>query len=103
MTSDEFIGYVGDPDFHDGSVVSVTAERDLARVVVRGASEQEYVVEFRGVKAMRSNRPEGMMIYSLTEMRARSAARRFVFTNWDEDDDATLEVEAEDFSLARLT
>jgi hypothetical protein len=102
MSADEFIGYVGDPDFHDGSLVRVIVEPDLVRVVLRGASGQEYVVEFRGGKVVHSNRPEGMMIYALTEMKARSPARRFVFANWEEDDDATLEVEAEDVSVTKV-
>jgi hypothetical protein len=70
MTSDEFIAYVGDPDFHDGAVVRVIRGQDLARVMVRGASGQEFVVEFRGVKAVRSNKPEDMRICALSEMRA---------------------------------
>jgi hypothetical protein len=102
MTSDDFVGYVGDPDFHDGAVVRVVADGDLACVVVRGASGQEYAVEFHGVKAVRSNRPEEMMIYALTEMRTLAAARRFVFSNWEDDDDASLEVEAEGFSITSL-
>ena len=102
MAIDEFIAYAGDPDFHDGSVVSVVEERDSTRVVVRGASGQEFVVEFRGVKAMRSCKPEGMLIYSLSEMKAQPPARRFEFANWHEDDDAFFSIDAEDFSVARL-
>jgi hypothetical protein len=102
MTDDDFVGYVGDPDFHDGSILRVIADVDVVRVAVRGSSGQEFAVEFRGVEAVRANRPEGMMIYSLSEMRTRTAARLFVFTNWEVDDEASLEVEAEDFSVTKL-
>jgi hypothetical protein len=102
MTSDEFVGYVGDPDFHDGCVLRVVAEGNLARIVVRGASGQQYAVEFHGVKVVQSKRPEGMTLYALSEMRTRASARRFVFSNWDDDDDASLEVEAEGFSVTSL-
>jgi hypothetical protein len=102
MTSEDFVAYVGDPDFHDGAVLGVVVDGDLARIVVRGASGQEYVVEFHGVKEVRSNRPEGMMLYALTEMRTGVGARRFVFSNWEPDDDANLEVEAESFSVTSL-
>ena len=64
----------------------------------RGASGREFVVEFRGVQAVRSKQPEGMMIYALSEMRAPSPQRLFVFANWDEDDELFLEVEAENVS-----
>jgi hypothetical protein len=103
MTSDEFIGYVGDPDFHDGAVLHVVAEGNQARVVVRGASGHQYAVEFHGVKVVRSKRAEGMTLYALSEMRTRAFARRFVFSNWVEDDDASLEVEAEGFIVMSLT
>jgi hypothetical protein len=59
-------------------------------------------VEFYGVKAMQSNRPEGMMLYALTEMRTQTSARRFVFSNWEYDDDASLSVQAEGFSVKSL-
>ena len=99
MPNDEFIGYVGNPDFHDGTVVSVRQEHDGASVSIRGASGQEYVVLFSGVKAVRATDPEGMIIYSMTEMRSQLPVRRFVFANWDEDDDSSLEIEAESFNV----
>jgi hypothetical protein len=99
MSSEEFIGYVGDRDFHDGHVVTVDREGDTARVRVRGASGRGFVVEFRGVQVIRFEHPEGMMIYALSEMRALPPTRRFVFGNWDEDDKSFLEIEAESFSV----
>jgi hypothetical protein len=102
MTSDHVVSYVGDSDFHDGGIVSVVADGNLAPVVVRGASGNEYAVEFYGVKKVQSNRPEGMMLYALTEMRTDTSARRFVFSNWEYDDDACLAVEAEGFSVTSV-
>ncbi len=99
MSTDEFIGYVGNPDFHDGSIISVRHERDAASVKVRGASGQEYVVQFAGVKVVRATRPDGMMIYSMSEMRSQLPLRRFVFANWDEEDDSRLEIHAESFDV----
>ena len=99
MSNQEFIGYVGDADFHDGHVVTVVREGDTARVRLRGVSGREFVVEFRGVQAVRSKQPEGMMIYALSEMRASPPLRLFVFGNWDEEDTSLLEIEAESFSV----
>jgi hypothetical protein len=71
MPTDEFIGYVGNPDFHDGTVVRVRQEHDCASVSIRGASGQVYVVLFLGITAVRATDPEGMMIDSMTEMRSQ--------------------------------
>jgi hypothetical protein len=103
MSDDQFIAYVGDPDFHDGHVLRVVREVDKACVVVRGASAREYAVEFRRVKTIKSNRPDGMMLYALVEMRGEPPIRRFVFANWDDEDDASLELEAEEFLVTPLT
>jgi hypothetical protein len=51
-------------------------------------------VTFRGVESVNAERPEGMVAYALTEWDAPAPLRRFVFANWNEDDDATLEVTA---------
>jgi len=44
-----------------------------------------------------------MTIYALAEVKAEAPLRRFVFSNWDEDDDALLEVVARDFSWRETT
>lgn len=103
MPSEEFIGYVGDPDFHDGHVITVKREKDTARVRLRGASRREFAVEFRGVQALRSKQPDNMMIYALSEMRAPPPLRLFVFANWDEEDNSFLEIEAESFSITEAS
>ena len=97
--SDVFVGYVGDPDFHDGVIVRVGPREHQVLVVIRGASGCEYVVEFHGVKVIRLNKPEGMTLFAMTEMRTATGTRRFVFANWNYEDDARLEVEAEGFSV----
>lgn len=99
MEDSPFIGYVGDPDFHDGSVLTVKQVGDSLQVRVRGASGKFYVVEFGGVSAVRSNKPEGMVLYALSELRMQPPQRRFVFANWDEQDEASLEIDAESFTV----
>ena len=97
MSTSSFIGYVGDPDFHDGSILSVEQQEGMARVRVRGASGKHFRVDFNGVGAVRANRPVGMVLYALSEMGALPPMRRFVFANWDERSDADLEVDAASF------
>ncbi len=95
----EFVQYVGNADFHDGSILSVQQDADAIRVRVRGASERLYLAEFPGGRIVRFNRPEGMLLYSLSEMRTKPPLRLFAFANWDEEDDAALEIEADTFNV----
>jgi hypothetical protein len=41
-----------------------------------------------------------MMLYALSELHAEPPLRRFSFANWDDADEAFLEIEAEGFSIA---
>jgi hypothetical protein len=99
MENSLFIGYVGEPDFHDGLILTVERIEDLVRVRIRCASGKVFVAEFSGVQTVKSNKPEGMTLYGLTEMRTQSPQRRFVFANWDEKDEASLEIDAEKFRV----
>jgi hypothetical protein len=101
MSEEVFVAYVGDPDIHDGHIVQVEKKDKRVRVLVRGFSGRRFWVEFSGVESVKSSRPEGMMLYSLSEMKAPAPLRRFVFTNWDEDDDAFLEIVAQDFVISK--
>ena len=94
MPDHSFVGYVGDPDFHDGSIVSVEESDGTVRVRVRGASGKLFVVDFSGVAEVRAFDPKGMKLYALSEMSCQPPLRLFVFANWDEESKARLEVEA---------
>lgn len=104
IPENEFVAYVGDPDIHDGSIESVEHKRDRVRVIVRGASGRRLAIDFEGVAEVRSKNPEGMVLYSLSEMRTPAPLRRFVFVNWydKEREKANLVVLAKDFKLSRL-
>jgi hypothetical protein len=99
MAESSFVGYVGDADFHDGSVLAVEQQGGIVRVRVCGASGRVFVVEFGGVRAVRAARPEGMLLYALSELSCERPLRRFAFTNWDDDSDAYLEVESETITV----
>ena len=95
----EFVQYVGSPDFHDGRILRVEQQADLIRVRVRGYSGREYAAEFANGRIVVSNHPEGMLLYSLSEMRGEPPIRKFAFANWDEEDDAALEIDATGLSV----
>lgn len=99
MLDSLFIGYVGEADFHDGSVLTVERQDETARIRVRGASGKVFVVDFSGVQDMRAKRPEGMLLYAVSAFAGRPPLRRFVFANWDDDNEAYLEVDAESFAV----
>ncbi|HEV3417678.1 MAG TPA: hypothetical protein VG056_12715 [Pirellulales bacterium] len=99
MTDSSFVAYVGDADFHDGRVIDVQQIGTTVRVRVTGFSHRVFVAEFSGVRVVRSNRPEGMLLYALSERRCEAPLRRFVFLNWDEEDSAALEIDAEEFTV----
>ncbi len=92
------IVYVGPPELHDGHVVGVEREGDRATVRVRGSDGQPLALEFTGVTKL-SGRPEGMLLFGLAEFRTGSPSRQFFFANWEEWDDAGLEVTARDFRV----
>ncbi len=104
IPENEFVAYVGDPDIHDGRVERVEPKGDTVRVIVRGASGRRLAIDFAGVAEVRSQNPEGMVLYSLSEMRAPAPLRRFDFVNWydKERDKAYLVVVAKDFKVSRL-
>jgi hypothetical protein len=95
MVQQLFVRYVGDADFHDGSILAVEHRGSTAHVRVRGASGKIFAVAFDGVRAVRANEPEGMMLYALSEFRGEPPLRRFAFANWEDDSTAYLEVDAE--------
>jgi hypothetical protein len=99
MAEASFVGYVGDADFHDGSVVAVEHQGSAVRVHVRGASGKLFAVDFGGVRAVRANQAEGMVLYALSELSGEPPLRRFAFANWDDDSPAYLEVEAETIAV----
>ena len=97
----EFIAYVGSPDIHDGTISNFEYQGDKASVTIKTYDKKTLLVEFDGVKSIKENKPVGMMLYSLSEMK-HPDYRRFIFTNWEEEDGAYLEIIAENFKVYDL-
>jgi|SRR6476660_9781316 len=96
MNDEGFIGYVGIADLHDAVVLRVSVQDKKAEVAVRGYSGREHVIVFEGVDQVEQNAPEGMLLYSLSEMRTQPPLRKFVFVNSQENHPAFLSVLAKD-------
>ncbi len=67
-------------------------------MVVRAHDGRALVVEFSGVESLDEHRAVGMTLYALSEFEEAGDLRRFVFANWDDEDDARLELLARDFT-----
>ena len=100
MPDPSFVGYVGEPDFHDASIMSVEHREGSVSVRLRGSSGKVFIARFSGVREVKASKPEGMILYALSEMNGQPPLRRFVFANWDERSNAHLEIEAADLSVS---
>lgn len=89
-----FVQYLNSDDVHDGIIRRVSEDADRLRVLVETADGRVVIFEFTGVRHVKQNRPEGMLLYSLSELRESAPLRKFIFTNSEEEDDAFLEVTA---------
>jgi len=101
----DFLGVVGDPDIHDSVVLATVEQGDSVSVILErtaykgesvGRATPRLEVRFVGVRDVESRREAGMVVYSLAELKGEPPWRRFVFTNWDDEDEASLEIWAQD-------
>src|ERR1043165_6340073 len=92
LTTGGFVGYIGPPEIHDGTIYRVYSDDQSLTVVVIDANEQEIRFHFVEVDAIDTVEPDGMFLYGLLEMEHEPPFRRFVFVNWDDEDTRRLEV-----------
>ncbi|HEX9708663.1 MAG TPA: hypothetical protein VGB42_01600 [Candidatus Thermoplasmatota archaeon] len=98
----EWVAYTGDPDLQDGRVLSVNWRRESLEVEVEGGSgAQVLTLTFHQVAEVGTERPVGMQIAGLSEVRSPEGSRGFIFLNWDDGDGRALEVWASSFSVKR--
>lgn len=94
MAEKSFVRYWSSESVHDGKVRQVKQDSDRLRVLIETAEGRLVSFEFSGVQSVKQNRPEGMILYSLSEMEGIPPFRSFSFVNWDDDDESYLEVVA---------
>jgi hypothetical protein len=99
---ERFIGNVGDPGMHDGSITAVRTLGQLVEVDVAGADGQLFQIRFGGVEAVAANDPVGMIVYALAELHSEPPLRMYSFTNWDESDSASLTITCRGCECSRV-
>jgi hypothetical protein len=98
LNDESFVAYLNSEDVHDGTVCGVNEYGDHLDVLVKRVDGRLVRFVFTNVQSVRMNRAEGMVLYSLTEVQETPPYRRFCFTNWNEEDDAHLEVVAQEIN-----
>jgi hypothetical protein len=92
------------PDLHDGRLLLVESGGRSARVLAESYAGEVFEIIFNGVDDVESaGEPAGMTLYAFAEMEAETPSRRFVFVNWDEEEDERrLEIVARSFTARRV-
>lgn len=102
-TQDHFIRYIGTPSIHDAIIKHIRQTDNTIKVELLSYTKKLLTIEFTGVKSVLSNKPEGMILYSVSEMSCEvDLMRRFVFVNWDEENGSVLEIIADDFLIQEI-
>lgn len=102
-TQDHFIRYIGTPSIHDAIIKHIRQTDNTIKVELLSYTKKLLTIEFTGVKSVLSNKPEGMILYSVSEMSCEvDLMRRFVFVNWDEENGSMLEIIADDFLIQEI-
>lgn len=96
MNDENFIGYIGDYRIHDSKIKTIEPDKNNIQVSLISEDNEIIRVKFVEVKLVKSNNAEGMILYSISEMKEQLPFRKFVFVNWDEEDDSSLEIVAQD-------
>ena len=95
---DRFVRYVGPTSIRDAVVQSVEMrDNQLAVVLVTQDEQTALRLLFRDVAHVEQERPVGMRLYALAELRSEDGTRRrFSFANSDEDSTCRLALLAAD-------
>lgn len=96
MNNEKFIGYIGDYRIHDSKIKAIESDKDSIQVSLISEDNEIIRVKFVEVKSVKSNNAESMILYSISEMEEQPPFRKFVFVNWDEEDDSSLEIVSQD-------
>jgi hypothetical protein len=96
---DAFPHYIGGAQFHDACLVRQHIRGTDLDVFIRSEEGRLFKVSFSEVELVKSVHPEGMMLYALVETKPEGALRSFSFVNWDENDEALLDVTARDYRI----
>ena len=112
MSEQRFIGYIQEPDVHDGVIVKATYQNGFLRsvfdkrvvlVVVLTYEDRLFVIRFSRVRSASIINADGMRLYSLSEMHATPPFRRFVFVDSEAKSNRHCEVVAREIASTEMT
>ncbi|HEY0725919.1 MAG TPA: hypothetical protein VGD41_18380 [Pyrinomonadaceae bacterium] len=112
MSEEKFIGYIQEPDVHDGVIVKATYKSGFLRsvfyqrvvlVVVLTEEKRLFVIRFGRVRSASIITVDGMILYSLSEMYATPPLRKCVFVDWEEESNRRCEVVAREIESTEMT
>ncbi|MBN1430162.1 MAG: hypothetical protein JXB07_17465 [Anaerolineae bacterium] len=98
-----FIAWIGPQELHGATILRLMQGNNATKVFSQDHEGRPFALEFLEVVSVHATRPEGMSVYGLAEMEAKSPLRRFVFVDWDEGSGRKLEIVARDFRNLTLT
>jgi hypothetical protein len=99
MQSSDFIGYVGNYKVHDSKVEEIISSGNDVTVLLKSQEKEIISVKFSNVQQVIEERPVGMILYAICEMKDIAPCRKFVFANTDEEDEASLIVVAYEYQI----
>ena len=99
MNNKNLIGYIGDYRIHDSKIHTIETDNDIIHVSLVSENKEIVKATFIEVKSIKSNDAEGMILYSIIEIKEQQPYRKFTFVNWDEDDASSLEIVAKDLII----
>ena len=103
LEDSNFNKYVGPDYIHDAVVRRIEESGSRVNVFLRTNDGKLFSVEFLDVSTFSAIDAEGMIVYALAEMEDKPPIKRFVFVNWEEGDDSTVEILAQDFRINEET
>lgn len=95
----EFLKYIGDYRVDDSRVKKITKLKEDVIVKLTNEDEDDIEITFSGVREIYENKAEGMILYSICEMKEVEPFRKFSFVNTDEEDESYLDIVALSYSI----
>jgi len=99
MQNIDFIGYIRNYKVHDSKVEKIIKNGNDVTVLLKSQEGESINVRFSSVQEVVEERPIGMILYAICEMKHIAPYRKFVFANTDEEDVASLIVVAHEYHI----
>lgn len=102
MNDRNIIQHIGDYRVHDAIIKKIIHQKQTIEVLLNSVDKELIKFAFHDVQRIKEKQAEGMILYSAVEIRAEESFRHFVFVNWDESDNACLEIVAKRYDFQKM-